>query len=79
MPSSPVTTEFVASMIAVWAGALGTQVSETADLIRDLHASSLQILELLNCVADEFDVNVSVEQLFEHSTPRALADLMAAQ
>ncbi|MGI8667572.1 MAG: acyl carrier protein [Jatrophihabitans sp.] len=68
-----------AQMVALWTRVLARPVGPDDDLFADLAADSLEVLELLECIGDEFGVIVSVEDLFQAPTAVGAAGLVQAR
>ncbi|WP_433616656.1 phosphopantetheine-binding protein [Dactylosporangium sp. CA-139114] len=58
-----------------WESVLNRPVSPDDHLFDDLHAESLEILELLEVMGDLLDLYVTIDDLYAHPTPRAVAGL----
>lgn len=69
----------VNEMVALWEAVLGRAVAPSADLFIDLGADSLQILELVECVSDQFDVLFTIEELLSAPTAYGAAGAVAAR
>jgi acyl carrier protein len=55
----------VASILAEQLGADVNDITETTDIINDLGADSLDVVTLLLCIEDEFNVTVSDDEAQE--------------
>lgn len=60
-------------MVALWTRVLGRPVSATDDFFVDLGGNSIEALQVLDAVTEEFGVFVPPGTLFEQPTPSALA------
>jgi acyl carrier protein len=65
------------AVIRSWQSVLGHEVGPDEDLFQELSASSLEILELLEAMSEDFGVHLTVNQLYDNPTPRALAKVLA--
>ncbi len=61
-----------------WESVFGRTIDPDDNVFDDLHAESLQILELLEVMGDILDVYVTVDDLYSHPTPRAVMALAEA-
>lgn len=60
-------------MVRIWSQVLGRSVIATDDFFLDLGGNSIEALQLLDAVADEFGVYLAPGALFEQPTASALA------
>ncbi|GAB1690785.1 acyl carrier protein [Krasilnikovia sp. M28-CT-15] len=59
-----------------WALVLERGVEPDQHLFEELGAESVKVLELLDVMSERFGVFLTVEQLYENPTPRAVAILV---
>ena len=59
-----------------WASVLDREVDIDQHLFDDLGAESIDVLELLDVMSEQFGVFLTVEQLYAHPTARLAAALL---
>lgn len=65
-------------MLGLWESVLGRPLGLRDHLFEDLGANSLQVLELLELVLDEFGVSLSVDQLLVDPTPAGFVSMVTS-
>lgn len=63
---------------AIWSDVLGEDDIAPDDDFFDLGGSSIAAVRILPRIADELDVQVEIGMIFDHPTPRELADAIRA-
>jgi acyl carrier protein len=59
----------VERMVAIWEKIFGSGVRPDSDFFEDLDGDSMAAAALVQAVADELGVSVSMVELFDHPTP----------
>ncbi len=69
LPSTP--TE--STVLAIWKEILGIDAMSTTDNFFELGGSSLQAIKVISRIEDEFEIELSAQQLFDDPTIAGLA------
>ena len=52
------------------------EITRDTDLMEDLEADSLDLVELITLLEEEYDISVEDDSVFEHTTIGAIADFI---
>jgi acyl carrier protein len=64
----------VARMIKIWSDVLGRPIGAHEDFFTDIGGDSLDAVEIVATVEEDFAVELDLEAFVDHATPAALAE-----
>lgn len=65
-------------MTTLWAEVLDRPVKPHDDLFVDIGGSSLQVVQLIVAIEDEWGIEIGIRAFFDNPTPAAVAELAAS-
>lgn len=68
--------EFIREVVADVICCEPDEISDTADFVRELDVSSVQMLEIAAAVEDEYDIEIKASELSKYNTVEKIAEML---